>query len=100
MRAKSSACTVCNVIELISPPCVGLLLCCSWLGVSCIGIGSSLGVTLTSAFLFLHEALYETSDQLLVAADLPSFPTSRGVDPVLKVGGRGTNLYIHIYVCI
>ena len=33
-------------------------------------------VTLTSAFLFQHEALYETSDQLLVAADLPSFPTA------------------------
>ena len=33
-------------------------------------------VTLTSAFLFLHEVLYETSDQLLVAADLPSFPTA------------------------
>ena len=33
-------------------------------------------VTLTSIFLFLHEALYETSDQLLVAADLPSFPTA------------------------
>ena len=33
-------------------------------------------ITMTSAFLFLHEALFETSDQLLVAADLPSFPTA------------------------
>ena len=33
-------------------------------------------VTLTSAFLFLHEALNETSDHLLVAADLSSFPTA------------------------
>ena len=33
-------------------------------------------VTLISAFLFLHGALYETLDQLLVAADLLSFPTA------------------------
>ena len=35
-------------------------------------------VTLSSAFsdLFLHVALYDTSDQLLLAADLPSFPTA------------------------
>ena len=33
-------------------------------------------VTPTSALLFLHEVLYETSDQLLVAVDLPSFPTA------------------------
>ena len=31
-------------------------------------------VTPTSAFLFLHEALYETSNQLLVATYLTSFP--------------------------
>ena len=43
-------------------------------GVSCIGIGSRIVVALTSAFLFLHEALYKTSDQLLVASDMPSFP--------------------------
>ena len=46
--------------------------------------------------------------QTLMTAALSSY--SRGVDPVLKVGGRGTNLYIHIcmhiyayiyiYICI
>ena len=33
-------------------------------------------VTLTSAFSILHEALYEPSNQLLVATDLFSFPTA------------------------
>ena len=29
------------------------------------------------------------------------FSETRGVDPVLKVGGRGTNLYIHcIYIYV
>ena len=36
-------------------------------------------------------------DHLQCIYIMPSY-YSRGVDPVLKVGGQGTNLYIHICI--
>ena len=51
-------------------------------------------VPLISAFLFLHEALYETSNQLLIAVNLPSFPMA-----LCRVAGDSRIQHANDVVC-